>query len=89
MQQHEQQWGLKLSPEDVLWAIVKPTATLRLKIGKPFVASGVVGSSARRKAAAVTTETMVRIARMLPEGKRGAYTDKCGIELKETSDFTG
>ena len=68
--------------------VFKPTATLRLKIGKPFIASRVEGSAARRKAAAVTTETMVRIARMLPEDKRGAYTDKCGIELKETSDFT-
>jgi len=68
--------------------VFKPTATLRLKIGKPFIASGAEGSTARRKAAAVTTETMVRIARMLPEDKRGAYTDKCGIELKETSDFT-
>ena len=68
--------------------VFKPTATLRLKIGKPFIASRAEGSAARRKAAAVTTETMVRIARMLPEDKRGAYTDKCGIELKNTSDFT-
>jgi 1-acyl-sn-glycerol-3-phosphate acyltransferase len=68
--------------------VFKPTATLRLKIGKSFTASSAEGSAARRKAAAVTTETMVRIARMLPEDKRGAYADKCGIELKETSDFT-
>ncbi|MEE8045318.1 MAG: hypothetical protein V3T49_00605 [Dehalococcoidia bacterium] len=66
---------------------MKPTATLRLKIGKPFVATGAEGGTSRRQATKVTTEIMVRIARMLPEGKRGEYSEKCDINLTETVDY--
>jgi len=69
--------------------VFKPTATLRLKIGKPFVAAGSEGRSSRRKMADLTTEIMVRIAKMLPEGQRGEYSEKCDIELKETADYVG
>jgi 1-acyl-sn-glycerol-3-phosphate acyltransferase len=67
--------------------VFKPTATLRLKIGKPFVTSAFTGSASRTKAAEVTKEIMVRIARMLPEGQRGAYSELCEIEMTETFDY--
>jgi 1-acyl-sn-glycerol-3-phosphate acyltransferase len=67
--------------------VLKPTATLRLKIGKPFVVTQSDERLSRRKAVDVTTEIMVRIARMLPEDKRGEYSDQCNIELTETVDY--
>lgn len=69
--------------------VFKPTATLRLKIGKPFVASGSDSESrpSRKKMAAVTTEIMIRIAKMLPENQRGEYADKCDNELVETAEY--
>ena len=67
--------------------VLKPSATLRLKIGKPFVTTSSEGRSSRRKMATVTTEIMIRLAKMLPEGKRGEYSDKCDDELVETSEY--
>jgi hypothetical protein len=37
--------------------------------------------------AMVTTEIMIRLAKLLPDHKRGAYSDKCDFELKETSEY--
>ena len=68
--------------------VVKPTATLRLKIGKPFVATGTDVRVSRKKAAEVTTEIMVRIARLLPEENRGEYSDQCDISFTETADYS-
>ena len=67
--------------------VLKPAATLRLKIGKPFVTSISEGRTSRRKMAMVTTEIMIRLAKLLPDHKRGAYSDKCDFELKETSEY--
>lgn len=68
--------------------VLKPTATIRLKIGRPFVARSTPGKPSRDTATALTTEIMVRIARMLPEGKRGEYSDLDDLEMTETFDFT-
>jgi 1-acyl-sn-glycerol-3-phosphate acyltransferase len=71
--------------------VLKPTATLRLNIGKPFVASSTDGldrRASRRRAGDVTTEVMVRIAKLLPENKRGEYSDLCDIEMKATADYS-
>jgi 1-acyl-sn-glycerol-3-phosphate acyltransferase len=68
--------------------VVKPTATLRLKIGKPFVAIDAGGRASRKKASEVTSEIMVRIARMLPEGKRGEYSEQCDMEFTATTDYS-
>ena len=68
--------------------VLKPTATIRLKIGKPFVARNSSGKPSRKTALTLTTEIMVRIARMLPEGKRGEYSDFNDLEMTETVDFT-
>ncbi|MCH7984006.1 MAG: 1-acyl-sn-glycerol-3-phosphate acyltransferase [Chloroflexi bacterium] len=68
--------------------VLKPTATIRLKIGKPFVARNISGKLSRETASALTTEIMVRIARMLPEGKRGEYSDLIDLEMTETLDIT-
>jgi 1-acyl-sn-glycerol-3-phosphate acyltransferase len=68
--------------------VVKPTATIRLKIGKPFVTRNIVAKPSRKAALALTTEIMVRIAQMLPEGKRGEYSDMNDMEMTETADFT-
>jgi 1-acyl-sn-glycerol-3-phosphate acyltransferase len=67
--------------------VVKPTATLRLKIGKPFVVAESEVRLSRKRAADVTKEVMVRIAKLLPEDKRGDYFDQCDIELTETVDY--
>ncbi|MDP6666316.1 MAG: lysophospholipid acyltransferase family protein [Dehalococcoidia bacterium] len=67
--------------------VLKPTATLQLKIGKPFVARGAAGRPSRKTASAVTTEIMARISRMLPEGKRGEYPGPDETELTETVDY--
>ncbi len=67
--------------------LFKPTATLRLKIGKPFVTAGVAGRPSRKKANDVTTEIMIRIAKMLPEGQRGEYSEKYVNEFVETSEY--
>jgi len=67
--------------------VFKPTATLRLKIGKPFVAVGSEGRPSRKRMAAVTKEIMIRIAKMLPEDQRGEYADKCDNELIETAEY--
>ena len=68
--------------------VLKPTATIRLKIGKPFVARNISGKPSRETASALTTEILVRIARMLPEGKRGEYSDLIDLEMTETLDIT-
>jgi len=65
--------------------VVKPTATLRLKIGKPFVSTG--ERATRKKASAVTDEIMIRIARLLPEGQRGEYSELCDREFTETVEY--
>jgi 1-acyl-sn-glycerol-3-phosphate acyltransferase len=67
--------------------VLKPTATLRLRIGTPFVVSGTEGRVSRKRASEVTTEIMVRIARMLPEEQRGEYAEKTGIEFTETAEY--
>jgi 1-acyl-sn-glycerol-3-phosphate acyltransferase len=67
--------------------VVKPTATLRLKIGKPFIVTQSDGGVSRRRAMNVTKEIMVRIAKMLPEDKRGEYSNQCDIKLTETVDY--
>ncbi len=68
--------------------VVKPTATIRLKFGKPFVARNTSGKPSRASATALTTEIMVRIAKMLPEHKRGEYSDLNELEMKESVDLT-
>lgn len=68
--------------------VLKPTATLRLKIGKPFITAASEGRASRKKAVVVTKEIMVRIARMLPEGQRGEYSDLCEIDMTETFDYS-
>ena len=68
--------------------VVKPTATLRLQIGKPFVATGLDGRVSRKIAAEVTKEIMVRIARMLPKGQRGEYSDQCDISFTQTFEYS-
>lgn len=67
--------------------VFKPTATLRLKIGKPFVAVPSDGKSLRRQVADVTSEIMIRIAAMLPEGQRGEYSGLTDFEFTATSEF--
>jgi 1-acyl-sn-glycerol-3-phosphate acyltransferase len=67
--------------------VLKPTATLGLKIGEPFVVSGSEGRTSRKKTADVTAEIMVRIAKMLPHDQRGEYSDKCGINMIQTSEY--
>lgn len=67
--------------------VLKPTATLRLKIGKPFVAVNSESGSSRRRAATVTEEIMIRIASMLPEDQRGEYAGKSASKFIATSDF--
>ena len=68
--------------------VLKPTATIRLTIGKPFIARNASGKPSRETASALVAETMVRIARMLPEGKRGEYSDLNDLEMTETVDYT-
>lgn len=68
--------------------VVKPTATIRLNIGKPFVARKTSGNPSGETASALTTEIMVRIARMLPESRRGEYSGQDDLEMTETVDIT-
>ena len=68
--------------------VVKPTATIRLKIGKPFVARNAGEKPSRETAAALTTEIMVRIASMLPETKRGEYSNLDDMKMTESVEFT-
>ena len=68
--------------------VLKPTATIRLKVGKPFVARNTSGKLSRKSASALMTEIMYRIARMLPESKRGEYADLSDLEMTESVDFT-
>ncbi|GIT58231.1 MAG: hypothetical protein Ct9H300mP19_01790 [Dehalococcoidia bacterium] len=67
--------------------VLKPTATLRLKIGKPFVATGSDVGTPRSIAADVTTEIMSRISRMLPEAQRGEYADVTDMNTPNTLDY--
>ncbi len=67
--------------------VLKPTATLRLKIGKPFIAAGLSDRVSREKAADVTTEIMVRIAKMLPEANQGAYSGMGDLKFTETTEY--
>jgi len=68
--------------------VLKPTATIRLKVGKPFVARNTSGKPSRKSASALITEIMYRIAQMLPESKRGEYADMSDLEMTESVDFT-
>lgn len=68
--------------------VLKPTATIRLKVGKPFVARNTSGKLSRKSASALMTEIMYRIAQMLPESKRGEYADLSDLEMIESVDFT-
>ena len=67
--------------------VMKPSGTLRLNIGKPFVAIREPGRPTRKIATDTTKEIMVRIARLLPDGKRGEYADMNEIEMTETVDY--
>ena len=67
--------------------VLKPTATLRLKIGKPFVVTGSDVGTSRSIAADVTTEIMSRISRMLPEDQRGEYAHVTDVNTTNTVDY--
>ncbi len=68
--------------------VLKPTATIRLKIGRPFVVRDTSQRLSRETASALTTEIMVRISRMLPEDKRGEYSAMNDLEMTKTVDYT-
>lgn len=68
--------------------VLKPTATIRLKIGRPFVVRDTSQRPSRETASALTTEIMVRISRMLPEDKRGEYSAMNDLEMTKTVDYT-
>ena len=67
--------------------VLKPTATLRLRIGKPFVVTSTDDGSSRKIAADVTTEIMSRISRMLPEVQRGEYARVTDMKPTNTVDY--
>ena len=64
--------------------VFKPTAILRLKIGRPSVAKDASLRPTREMASEVTTEIMIRIAKLLPEDQRGAYSDLIDIKPTQT-----
>jgi 1-acyl-sn-glycerol-3-phosphate acyltransferase len=66
--------------------VFKPTAILRLKIGRPFVAKNASLRPTREMASEITTEIMIRIAQLLPEDQRGAYSNL--IDIKPTQTVT-
>jgi 1-acyl-sn-glycerol-3-phosphate acyltransferase len=68
--------------------VLKPTATIRLKIGRPFVVRDTSQRPSRETASALTTEIMVRISQMLPEDKRGEYSAMNNLEMTKTVDYT-
>lgn len=68
--------------------VLKPTATIRLKIGRPFVVRDTSQRPSRETASALTTEIMVRISRMLPEDKRGEYSAMNDLKMTKTVDYT-
>lgn len=68
--------------------VLKPTATIRLKIGRPFVVRDTSQRPSRETASALTTEIMVRISQMLPEDKRGEYSAMNDLEMTKTIDYT-
>tara|TARA_B100001013_G_scaffold270928_1_gene172069 strand:+ start:252 stop:929 length:678 start_codon:yes stop_codon:yes gene_type:complete len=64
--------------------VFKPTAILRLKIGRPFVAKDASLRPTREMASKVTKEIMIRIAQLLPEDQRGAYSNLIDIKPTQT-----
>jgi 1-acyl-sn-glycerol-3-phosphate acyltransferase len=65
-----------------------PRAKLRIKIGKPvLVTSGESKRLGREQVEAVTTEIMLRVARLLPESYRGYYQELVDTPSIYTKDL--
>ena len=67
----------------------RPAATMTLTFGRPFVVDASVRKADRRQLEEISTEIMVRIARMLPEEYRGHYRDVAGAPASLTVDAGG
>lgn len=74
-------------PLQNMFKVLKPTATLRIKVGPLFrIDSGGEKRLAKEEVRAATDEIMVRIARLLPESYRGYYRDKVDMPMVHTTD---
>ena len=65
-----------------------PRAKLRIKIGKPFyVTHDGSGRPSKDQVESMTTETMLRVARLLPETYRGYYREQIDTPFVYTKDM--
>ncbi len=63
-------------PLQNVFRVLKPSAKIRIKIGKPFnLTESVSERPSRDELEVVTTEIMVRIARLLPDSHHGHYRE--------------
>lgn len=73
--------------QHVLRALV-PQARIRIKIGKPFRMTGDLSSRpSRDELDLMTTEIMVRIARLLPESQHGDYREAMSSPFAYTEEL--
>ena len=64
--------------------VLKPNALLRLKIGRPFVVKADETGTGKSVVSKLTEEIMIRIANLLPEDRRGKYSDLIDLEPIQT-----
>lgn len=69
-----------------LLKLLKPTADIDVKIGRSFIVKPEHRSRDRRLMLGVTNEIMDRIARLLPERYRGAYSELANLPYEFTED---
>lgn len=65
--------------------VVKPSATIRVNIGRPFKVID-KGGDRRAMLTEMTTEMMGRVAELVPQSYRGVYADAAGAARTYTAD---
>jgi len=67
--------------------VFNPTGTIRVNIGQPFAIRADWTPASQEDLDELTIEIMARIARLLPEGYRGAYRDAASVDPRITREL--
>ncbi len=66
--------------------VFMPSAQIRVRIGKSFRVKPEIRRAGRDQLSAITDEIMIRIAQLLPESRRGYYSEMLDRPMENTVD---
>ena len=68
--------------------VLMPSTQIRVRIGKCFRVKPEIRRAGREQLSAITDEIMIRIAQMLPESRRGYYSEMLDRPMENTVDIS-